>query len=78
MPSMASGHLISSALEITVLIVVTKPAPDPPRIPNNPFICEAPIIKAVADVKPTVTGSDMRSTKAPVVNKTNKINQMVI
>lgn len=69
MPSKASGHLISSALVITVLIVETKPEPDPPRIPNKPFICDAPIIKAVADVKPTVTGSDMRSTKAPLVKK---------
>lgn len=34
-------------------------------IPSRPFNCVVPIITDVADVNPTVTGIDMKSTRTP-------------
>lgn len=34
-------------------------------IPRRPFSCVVPIITEVADVNPTVTGIDIKSTKTP-------------
>lgn len=33
--------------------------------PSNPFSCDTAIMTEVADVKPTVTGTDMKSIKTP-------------
>lgn len=38
--------------------------------------CDAPMMRAVADVKPTVTGSEMRSTKAPSLRSAMRSSTM--
>lgn len=38
---------------------------DLPFIPNRPFNCDEPIVRAAADVKPDTTGNDIKSTKNP-------------
>lgn len=66
MPRSASEGLSSLNLVITNFIVGRKfELPPPPCRPKSPFNCDAPIIIAVADVKPIVTGSEIKSTKAP-------------
>uniref|UniRef100_A0A2M4B3Q3 Putative secreted protein n=1 Tax=Anopheles triannulatus TaxID=58253 RepID=A0A2M4B3Q3_9DIPT len=64
-PRILSATRASGIFSKTVRTVLAKPDPDPPRMPSRAFSCDAPIIKAVAEVKPTVTGSEMRSTSAP-------------
>lgn len=34
--------------------------------PNNPLSCETAIMTDVAEVKPTVTGTDIKSIRTPV------------
>lgn len=45
-----------------------KPPFDSNFNPSNPFSWETAIITEVADVKPTVTGIDMKSISTPVQN----------
>lgn len=66
MPRIVSEGLSSLILVITNFIVGKKfELPPPPVRPSSPFNCDAPIINAVADVKPIVTGREIKSTKAP-------------
>lgn len=64
-PRTASFVLISFSFVNTVVSVATKLDPPPPVSPKSPFNCDTPMITAVAEVNPTVTGSEIRSTRAP-------------
>lgn len=43
--------------------------------PNNPFSCETAIITDVAEVNPTVTGTDMKSINTPGTKRENIMYQ---
>lgn len=60
----ASQRLVSPMFSKTFARVSRKPCDEIFR-PNRPFSCEATIITDVADVKPTVTGMEMKSISTP-------------
>lgn len=44
-----------------------------PRIPSSGLNCDVAIFIAAADVKPAITGSDIKSSKKPVIEKNERI-----
>jgi hypothetical protein len=60
----ASQGLVLSIFRTTCLKVSTKPVGEI-RSPRRPLSCEATIMTDVAEVKPTVTGIEMKSTSTP-------------
>lgn len=62
----ASHGFVFSILLMTLLIVSIKP--DALNLsPSIPLSCDATIITDVADVKPTVTGIDIKSISTSVI-----------
>lgn len=60
----ASQRLVSPMFSNTFARVSRKPCDEIFR-PNRPFSCDATIMTDVADVKPTVTGMEMKSMSTP-------------
>lgn len=59
------SHGLVSPIFWKTLVNVSKNPCDEIFRPSNPFNCDATIMTDVADVKPTVTGIEMKSISTP-------------
>lgn len=70
-PKVASHGLVLGIWDHTLLIVSRKPF-DLNLSPSRPFSWEQAMITDVAEVKPTVTGIEIKSTKTPAKRREEK------
>lgn len=56
---------LASPMCTTTLVSVSRKPDDENESPRRPFSCDTAMITEVAEVKPTVTGIEMKSIKTP-------------